>query len=77
MGVRLTNSHCIIDARDPVAAEPTDKCKTAQSSPLTVYRKTFMTNLQQFSINFYLTHDIANYLQPLLALYVTAICYFH
>lgn len=36
MGVRLTNYHCIIDARDPVAAEPTDKCKTAQSR---VYRE--------------------------------------
>lgn len=45
MGVRLTNYHCIIDTKDPVAAESTDKCKTAQSSPLTVYRKTFMTSV--------------------------------
>lgn len=33
-GVRLTNYHCIIDVRDPVAAEPPARCKTAQSSPL-------------------------------------------
>lgn len=57
MGVRLTNYHCIIDARDPIAAEPTDKCKTAQSR---VYRDNiYDQSATVFSLFLqYLTHGM-------------------
>lgn len=38
MGAMLTNYHYIIDARDPVAAEPPARIKREQSSPLLAWR---------------------------------------